>query len=90
MADARDHPAFATRLSERKFWKNYQAAYEECLAETTTEDCPWHVVPADDKLNTRLIISDIIVEALKDLKMSYPETSAERHKELQAIRKRLT
>ena len=45
--------------------------------------------PADDKLNTRLIVSDIIVETLKDLKMSYPETTAERRKELHAIRKQL-
>jgi PPK2 family polyphosphate:nucleotide phosphotransferase len=77
-------------IEERKFWKKYRTAYEECLSATSTDDCPWHVVPADDKLNTRLIVSDIIVETLKDLKMSYPEPSAERRKELQVIRKRLS
>jgi PPK2 family polyphosphate:nucleotide phosphotransferase len=76
-------------VEERKFWTKYQTAYEDCLSATSTDDCPWHVVPADDKLNTRLIVSDIIVEVLKDLKMSYPETTAERRKELHAIRKQL-
>ena len=77
-------------IEERKFWKKYQTAYEECLGATSTDDCPWHVVPADDKLNSRLIVSYIIAEALKDLKMSYPETSDERRKELLAIRKKLS
>src|SRR5208282_2008739 len=54
-------------IEERKFWKEYRRAYEECLGATSTDDCPWHVVPADDKLNTRLIVSNIIVERLKEL-----------------------
>ena len=51
---------------------------------------PWYVVPADDKLNARLIVSQIILEALKDLKMTYPRIDPERRKELQEIRKRLS
>jgi PPK2 family polyphosphate:nucleotide phosphotransferase len=77
-------------IEERKFWKKYRTAYEECLGATSTDDCPWYVVPADDKLTTRLIVSTIIVETLKDLKMSYPEPSAERRKELHEIRKELS
>jgi len=64
-------------------------AYEECLSATSTKHAPWYVVPADDKLNARLIISQILVDTLASLKLSYPATTAERQKELQAIRKQL-
>jgi hypothetical protein len=56
---------------------------------TSTKEAPWYVVPADDKKNARLIVSEIILDALEDLKMSYPETTDERRKELEAIRKEL-
>ena len=77
-------------ITERTFWNDYMTAYEECLAATSTREAPWYVVPADDKENTRLIVSQIILETLKDLKMAFPETSAERRQELQEIRKQLT
>lgn len=64
-------------------------AYEACLTATSTETAPWYVVPADDKKNARLIISHVILETLKSLKMSYPTTTKARQKELQVIRKRL-
>jgi len=64
-------------------------AYEECLSATSTESAPWYVVPADDKKNARLIISEIIVDTLKQLKMSYPQPDKARLEELRAIRKRL-
>jgi PPK2 family polyphosphate:nucleotide phosphotransferase len=76
-------------LAERQLWKQYQAAYAECLAATSTDRAPWYVIPADDKENARLIISSAILETLRDLKMSYPETTAERRKELQKIRGQL-
>ncbi len=76
-------------IEERKFWKRYMKAYEECLTATSTADSPWHVVPADDKMNARLIVSQIIVDTLEGLKMAYPKTSEARRRELQAIRKRL-
>ena len=52
-------------------------------------DAPWYVVPADDKENARLIVSQIVLDTFAGLKMSYPKTSAEREQELQSIRKRL-
>ncbi len=76
-------------IKERKYWKEYMQAYEVCLSATSTGTAPWYVVPADDKKNARLIISDVIVETLKSLNMSYPTTTKARQKELQAIRKRL-
>ena len=76
-------------VAERQHWKRYMKAYEKCLSATSTSDSPWYVVPADDKQNTRLIISRIIIDALEDLDMSFPKTTAERRKELLAIRKTL-
>jgi PPK2 family polyphosphate:nucleotide phosphotransferase len=76
-------------VEERKFWNEYIEAYEECLSATSTVEAPWYIVPADDKENARLIVSQIVVDALKGLKMTYPELSAERQQELQLIRKEL-
>jgi PPK2 family polyphosphate:nucleotide phosphotransferase len=80
----------AADVTERQYWKQYMKAYEECLARTSTHAAPWYVVPADDKDNTGLIISRIVLDALESLKMAYPRTTAKRRKELQAIRKQLT
>jgi PPK2 family polyphosphate:nucleotide phosphotransferase len=77
------------RIHERKYWKKYGAAFEECLNATSTQESPWFVVPADDKDNARLIVSRIVMDALKNLKMAYPKTTAKRKAELQAIRKLL-
>ena len=76
-------------IEERKFWKDYMKAYEECLSATSTQDAPWYVVPADDKENARLIVSQIVLDTLEGLKMAYPKTSAKRRQELLAIRKQL-
>jgi PPK2 family polyphosphate:nucleotide phosphotransferase len=76
-------------IEERKFWKQYMTAYEACLSATSTRDTPWYVVPADDKENARLIVSQIVLEALKDLKMSYPKTVEKRRDELERIRDQL-
>jgi len=76
-------------IEERKFWKDYMKAYEQCLAATSTTDSPWYVVPADDKENARLIVSQIILNTLDGLKMAYPQTSEERRKELLSIRAQL-
>ena len=76
-------------IKERGYWKNYMKAYEECISATSTGDAPWYVVPADDKENARLIVSQIILDTLKELKMSYPKTSAKRRHELLSIRRRL-
>jgi len=76
-------------LAERKFWDQYMQVYEDCLSATSTKTAPWHVVPADDKYNARLIISRVVIDALRGLKMSYPKMSRARRDELQAIRKQL-
>lgn len=76
-------------IQERDFWKDYQKAYGECLGATSTKQSPWFVVPADDKKNARLVISEAIIETMKGLHMSYPKMDKARLKELKSIRKLL-
>ena len=76
-------------IHERRYWKQYAEAFEECLNATSTQASPWFVVPADNKENARLIVSRIVMDALKDLKMAYPKITSKRKAELQAIRKLL-
>jgi len=76
-------------VTERKSWPLYRQAYEDALSATSTEDSPWYIVPADNKKNARLIISQIIMDAFKDLNMSYPKTTPKRRRELESIREKL-
>jgi PPK2 family polyphosphate:nucleotide phosphotransferase len=76
-------------IEERKFWKQYMRAYEDCLAATSTRDAPWYVVPADDKASARLIVSKVVLDTLEALKMSYPKADRRRRHELRLIRRRL-
>lgn len=72
-------------LHERKYWKRYMEAYEACLDGTSTHQAPWFAVPADDKDNARLIVSRIVLDEIKGLKMAYPKTTERRRLELQSI-----
>lgn len=76
-------------IAERKLWSHYMTAFEECLGATSTSHVPWYIVPADDKENARLIVSQIILDTLEGLDMAYPETTPARGEELLAIRKQL-
>jgi PPK2 family polyphosphate:nucleotide phosphotransferase len=76
-------------IKERKFWDDYRKSFEECLSKTSTKAAPWYVIPADDKENVRLIVSQIILNELKDLDLSYPEVDKKRLAELQDIRSQL-
>jgi PPK2 family polyphosphate:nucleotide phosphotransferase len=77
-------------IEERKFWKDYMRAYGKCLSATSTEQAPWYVVPADDKQNTRLIVSRILLDTVEKLELSYPKTTPARRRELLSLRKKLT
>ena len=76
-------------IEERKFWNHYRKAFEACLSATSTKEAPWYVVPADDKENARLIVSQIMLDTLNELGMNYPESDKTRREELQSIRKLL-
>lgn len=76
-------------IQERNYWDTYMAVYGDCLSATSSEHAPWYIVPADDKHNARLIVSQIILSTLSELKMAYPKTTDKRHKELESFRHQL-
>lgn len=76
-------------IQERQHWDDYMDAYAGCIGATTTGHAPWYIVPADDKRTARLIVSQVILNTLKDLKLSYPAVTAERRQELLVLREKL-
>jgi PPK2 family polyphosphate:nucleotide phosphotransferase len=76
-------------IEERDRWNDYMKAYEACMSATSTRQSPWYVVPADDKKNTWLIVSQIILDTLEDLKMNYPKPAEVHSKELRSLRRLL-
>jgi PPK2 family polyphosphate:nucleotide phosphotransferase len=70
-------------IKERAYWKEYRKAYEACLTATSTAPAPWYIVPADHKPDTRLIISEIILDTMEKLKMSYPKPDKAHRQELE-------
>lgn len=76
-------------ISERKFWKDYQKAYEEAISNTSTDYAPWFIIPADDKWFTRLAITNIIDKQFESLNLQYPVVSPEVSAELQKSKEEL-
>ena len=90
-----DHPEknwkfSAADIHERKWWDDYQDAYEDMIRNTSTEEAPWYVVPADNKWFTRLVVSCVLVDTLESLNLSYPKVDPAKRKELEAAKKLLT
>jgi len=90
-----DHPEknwkfSAADIHERKWWDDYQDAYEDMIRNTATEEAPWYVVPADNKWFTRLVVSCVLVDTLESLNLSYPKVDPAKQKELEAAKKLLT
>jgi len=84
------HPAHRRPAEERKFRPQYMAACQACLGATSTNDSPWYVVPADSKNNTRLMVSQIVLDSFEALNLPYPIASPARVMKLKAIRCELT
>ena len=79
----------ASDIRERSFWNEYQENYQEMICQTSSKDAPWFVVPADHKWFTRLVVSSVIIHALEDMKLSYPEVSEEKRRALAQVRREL-
>ena len=76
-------------VRERECWDDYMDAYQDMIRNTATPHAPWYVVPADHKWFTRAVVSAVIIEALKDLKLAFPKVDRARRKDLEAARRRL-
>jgi PPK2 family polyphosphate:nucleotide phosphotransferase len=79
----------AADVEERRYWKDYMAAYEDAIRATAAPHAPWVVVPADQKWFTRLVVSSVIVDALERLDLKFPEVGAARRAELEQARQLL-
>ena len=79
----------AADVQERKYWDEYQSAYEKMIRNTASENAPWVVVPADNKWFTRLLVVATIVDALWEMKLEYPKVSEDKQAALLAARKQL-
>ena len=79
----------AADLRERALWRQYMAAYAECLAATSTQTSPWYIVPADDKKNARLVVSAIILDTLRALRLEIPKATPGHRVQLRRMRKLL-
>lgn len=60
-------------LTERQLWKEYMRAYEDTLEKTSTKYAPWYIVPSNKKWYRNLVITSVVLETLRDLKMEYPQ-----------------
>jgi PPK2 family polyphosphate:nucleotide phosphotransferase len=76
-------------VDERRFWDDYTVAFDDCISATSTDHAPWYVIPADDKKNARLFVSQVIVDTLKSLDIDFPATTPEHEEELVRSRERL-
>jgi PPK2 family polyphosphate:nucleotide phosphotransferase len=79
----------ASDAAEREHWDEYQVAYEDMIRHTATARAPWHVVPADNKWFTRLVVAAVVIETLGSLGLKYPEVDADKLRELAAAKKAL-
>ncbi len=72
--DPEKHWKFALGdLDEREHWDDYRAAFEAMLEQTSTEDAPWYVIPADRKWYRNLVISQLLIDTLESLDLHHPE-----------------
>ena len=78
-----------TDLTMRRHWADFQHAYGEALGATSTAAAPWYVVPADDKHNARLIVSHVITETLRSLRMDFPKVTKDARRRLKEARREL-
>jgi PPK2 family polyphosphate:nucleotide phosphotransferase len=76
-------------FEERRFWDAYMKAYEASFEATSTDECPWFIIPADDKKNARLLISQILLDEVKKLQVAYPKVTPAQLRELKKLKKSL-
>lgn len=69
-------------IKERQYWYEYQQAYEDAINETSTKDCPWYIIPADQKFYARYLVSKAILDVMKKIDPKYPTLPEEERRHL--------
>ena len=59
-------------LDDRALWNDYRVAFRDAIRETTTDDAPWYVVPADRKWVRNLVVARILRHHLEQIDPHYP------------------
>ena len=73
-------------IKERRYWDDYMYVYQEAIRATSTEEAPWHVVPADNKWFTRLVVAATIIDRLQKLEVELPKTGEATEEEMAVAR----
>jgi PPK2 family polyphosphate:nucleotide phosphotransferase len=76
-------------IKERAFWDDYMRAYESMVRHTASKQAPWYVVPADNKLFSRLVVAAAVIDTLASLNLQYPTVSEAMRTELLTAREQL-
>lgn len=79
----------AADVKERKYWDEYQDAYEKMIRNTASEHAPWVIVPADNKWFSRMLVVATVVDALRSLNLEFPKLNEAQLAELKEARKQL-
>ena len=87
LEDPDKHWKFSTHdLAERQYWEAYAQAYEDMICATATPEAPWHIVPADNKWFTRLVVVAAIIDRLENLDLNYPKPDAAKRRQLRTAK----
>jgi len=79
----------ANDVKERRYWDDYQAAYEDMIKNTSTNEAPWYVIPADNKWFTRIAVAAAIIDTLAGLDLQFPKVDPEDYEKLMTSKKEL-
>lgn len=79
----------ASDLKERSYWDQYMQAYSDMLTQTSTDDAPWYVIPADDKWFMRYSVGQIICDRIEELSLHYPKLPEDSMRRIEEYQKSL-
>ncbi len=77
-------------IEERAYWSDYMTAFEDCINATACKNAPWAVIPADDKLNMRLLVTKIVLEQMQSMDLDWPAADDRLEAEIDNLRKSLS
>jgi len=77
-------------IEERAYWADYMRAFEDCINATACKNAPWAVIPADDKLNMRLLVTKIVLQQMRSMDLDWPEADDRLENEIDNLRKSLS
>ena len=77
-------------IDERAYWSDYMAAFEDCINATACKNAPWAVIPADDKLNMRLLVTKIVLEQMQSMDLDWPAADDRLEAEIDTLREQLS